>query len=129
MYTNQLGVITENVNYGEQSATVRLTIIERTLLDVTVRPAYAGGVSEVLKAYELAKERASVNRLAATLEKLGYVYPYHQAIGFYLERAGYKGASLDLLKRFPMNFDFYLTHQIGQKEYVKRWRLYVPKGL
>jgi hypothetical protein len=66
--------------------------------------------------------------LAATLQKLSYTYPYHQAIGFYLERAGYNPAQLDLLRRFPMEFDFYLTHQTKEKEYVKEWRLYVPKG-
>jgi len=128
MYTNQLGVISEKVNYDEESATVRITNIERTLIDIAVRPIYAGGISEVLKAYELAKDRVSVNRLAATLEKLGYVYPFHQTIGFYLERAGYKASSLELLSRFPMQFDFYLTHQMHEREYNKRWRLFIPKG-
>ena len=62
---------------------LRFTNLERTLIDATVRPVYAGGVFEVRKAYELAKEKVSVNRLAALLQKLDYTYPYHQAIGFY----------------------------------------------
>ena len=129
MNTKQLGVITEQVNYdGGALVEVRLTNLERTLIDITVRPIYSGGVFEVQKAFRLAKEKVSVNALSAMLVKLRYVYPYHQAIGFYLERAGYKPELLDLLRRFPMDYDFYLTHQMGETEYVKDWRLHVPKG-
>ena len=129
MYTGQLGVIEQEVSYDSTiRSNVRLTNVERTLIDITVRPAYSGGVFEVLKAFKLAREQVSVNRLAAMLQKLRYVYPYHQAIGFYLERAGYKSSSVDLLRRFPMEFDFYLAHQMGQTEYIKEWRLYIPKG-
>lgn len=129
MNTGQLGVIDETLSYdSSERIRVRLTNLERTLIDITVRPVYAGGVPEVLKAFRLAKERVSINRLSAMLEKLGYMYPYHQAIGFYLERAGYKKAAVDLVRRFPMEFDFYLAHQMGRTEYVPHWRLHVPKG-
>jgi predicted transcriptional regulator of viral defense system len=129
MHTGNLGV--QEFDYaGDNEGTaakLMVTGIERTLIDIVVRPSYAGGVHEVLKAYQNARDLVSVNRLAATLQKLSYTYPYHQAIGFYLERAGYNSAQLDLLRRFPMEFDFYLTHQTKEKEYVKEWRLYVPK--
>ena len=129
MYTNQLGVVNDQVSYdGETKISVRLTNIERTLIDITVRPIYAGGVFEVQKAFMLAKEQVSVNTLVAMLQKLKYVYPYHQAIGFYLERAGYKPNLLELLRRFPMDYDFYLAHEMGETEYIKDWRLYIPKG-
>jgi hypothetical protein len=124
--TGQLGVVEEAV-MAEHSP-LRFTNLERTLIDATVRPVYAGGVFEVRKAYELAKEKVSVNRLTALLQKLNYTYPYHQAIGFYLERTGYKSEIVSLLRQFPMDFDFYLAHDMGQTDYVKEWRLYVPKG-
>lgn len=128
--TDELGVITASVTYdSETPVTVRLTNLERTLIDITVRPAYAGGVFEVLKAFQLAKEQLSVNALAAMLKKIDHTYPYHQAIGFYLERAGYRQNLLDLIRRFPMNYDFYLAHNMGDTDYVKAWRLYVPKGM
>ena len=129
MHTGQLGVVTDQVSYdGDVRVKVRLTNLERTLIDISVRPIYAGGVFEVQKAFLLAKEQVSVNTLAAMLQKLRYVYPYHQAIGFYLERAGCKPDLLDLLRRFPMEHDFYLMNQMSEKEYIKDWRLYVPKG-
>jgi hypothetical protein len=114
-------------NYDRRIPNVRVTNVERTLIDIAVRPVYSGGVDEVLKAYRLAEEKVSVNRLAAILQKLGFIYPYHQVIGFYLERAGYKLQLLDLFRRFPMQFDFYLTHQMLETEYIRDWRLHVPK--
>lgn len=127
--TNQLGVIPESVTYdSDQIIKVRLTNIERTLIDITVRPIYAGGVAEVLKAFRLAKDQVSVNSLAAILQKIGYGYPFHQAIGYYLERAGYKDSLLDHFRRFPLEYDFYLTNQMDEKDYIKEWRLFVPKG-
>lgn len=125
--TGLLGVI--DIDLGNDRK-IRTTDIERTLIDITVRPVYAGGVGEVLSAYEAAAMRVSINRLCAFLKKLDYVYPYHQAIGFYMEKTGaYSERQLSLLERFATNYDFYLTHQIGDKEYSKRWRLYYPRGL
>jgi hypothetical protein len=124
--TDKLGVIEQAVL--PDAGPLRFTNLERTLIDITVRPIYAGGVFEVAKAFDLAKDKLSVNALTAMLKKLKYTYPYHQAIGFYLERAGYKSSLLDLLRKLPMDFDFYLTHQKGETDYIKDWRLFVPKG-
>lgn len=126
MHTGQLGVISFQGPEGEK---VRVTDLERTLIDIVVRPAYAGDVFEVLKAYKLAKNQVSVNRLAATLKKLNYIYPYHQAIGFYLERAGYIKSSIEIMEKFEMKYDFYLTHRVENMDYSSKWRLYFPKDL
>ena len=105
-------------------------MIERTLIDITVRPVHSGGVTEVLKAFELAREKVSVNRLAVMLKKLAFIYPYHQAVGFYLERAGYRPfVDRSCFKEMPREFDFYLEHGMKAKEYVKEWNLFIPKGL
>jgi hypothetical protein len=130
--TQKLGVIDEPLTAdGKTVGTVRVTNVERTLVDIAVRPVYSGGVDAVLKAYRFAKEldKISVNRLAATLKKLKYIYPYHQVVGFYLDRTGYQGKLLDLFRRIPQEFDFYLAHAMKDTEYVKEWRLHVPKGL
>ena len=123
--TNQLGVV---VKRRANAGAVRVTDLERTLIDATVRPAYSGGIAVVAKAFELAKESVSVNKLTAYLRKLRYVYPYHQAIGFYMERAGYEEPLLKLLEQFPIEYDFYLQHAMKSPVLNKRWRLYVPKG-
>lgn len=127
MYTGNIGVIEMS---GPDEESLRITDVERTLIDITVRPEYAGGVHEVLKAFRFAKDKLSVNRLVATLKKINYVYPYHQAIGFYLEKAGvYNKSQLDLVQRFEMKYNFYLMHKMKDYEYSRQWRLYFPKGL
>jgi hypothetical protein len=94
-----------------------------------VRPTYAGGVVEVLKAFRAAREILSIETLIATLRKLDYVYPYHQAIGFYMEKAGYDTKSLDRVRAFGLNFDFYLTNKIPDPLFNSSWRIYYPKEL
>ena len=125
-HTGNLGVIEMD---GPEGETIRVTDVERTLIDAAVRPVYAGGVFEVLNAYRLARPKVSVNKLAATLKKLDYIYPYHQVVGFYLEKAGgYSEKAIGLLRKFDLKYDFYLMHQIKEKAYSERWRLYFPKG-
>jgi hypothetical protein len=128
--TEMLGVTEAQTSIeGSIPANVRLTNVERTLIDITVRPGYSGGVAEVLKAFQEAKSKTSSNRLRALLEKLSYTYPYHQAIGFYLERAGYNPPAVELFRQMPQPFRFYLVHDMSETEYVREWNLYIPRGL
>lgn len=127
------GMATQNLEVismaGPNGEVLKVTSIERTLVDIAVRPSYAGGVVEVLEAYRRAQGRCSVAKLTATLRKLGYVYPYHQAIGYYLERAGYSTESLERLRAMGLNFDFYLSYGLKAPHYDERWRLHLPEGL
>jgi hypothetical protein len=123
--TGQLGVV--DLEYS--GTTLRVTGLERTLIDIAVRPSYAGGVFQVLEAYRAAKDRVSVGTLIATLKKINYVYPYHQAIGFYLQKAGYSRSQYGRLQSIGLNYDFYLAYGLKEKEYNPDWRLFFPKSL
>jgi hypothetical protein len=70
-----------------------------------------------------------MNVLIATLKKLDYIYPFHQAIGFYMQHAGYETERLERIGRIPIVFNFYLTHGIVEKDYDPHWRLFFPKTL
>jgi hypothetical protein len=124
--TNRLGV--EEI-IGPASETIWVTNLERTLIDIVVRPAYAGGPSQVLKAYRAAKDRISVDRLIDTLKGLDYVYPYHQPIGFLMQEAGYPKHGVNQLRALGLGHDFYLAHGMQQPEYSQDWRLFYPKDL
>jgi hypothetical protein len=108
---------------------LRVTGLERTLIDIVVRPAYSGGPDQILAAYAAAKDRTDTGVLAAMLRDLDYVYPYHQAVGFCLERAGHAEDAIAPPRQIPMQHDFYLAHGMGQTAFVPRWRLHVPADM
>ena len=113
---------------GPQGEPLLVTNLERTLLDIAVRPIYAGGVYQVLEAYRAGIARLSVPTLLESLRQLDYVYPYHQVLGFYLEKAGLAADATRGFKELGLNWDFYLTHGLREHEYVESWRLFVPRG-
>lgn len=126
-HTNNLEVITLP---DPTEGSLSLTSIERTLIDIAVRPAYSGGVYQVLAAFKGAKNRVAVKKLTSILKKLNYKYPYHQTIGFYLKKAGFDSAEVQPLKDLGLNFDFYIDYGIVKNnlEYDKEWKLFFPKG-
>lgn len=124
-HTNRLEVGMFKDTLGRE---LSATNLERTLIDIVVRPDYAGGVYRVLEAFRTAAERMSANTLLATLKKLNYTYPYHQAIGFYMQKAGYVETRWMRFQEWGKRFDFYLAHGMTETEFNPEWRLHVPKG-
>lgn len=124
--TGNLGVEDLQISKSEK---VPVTNIERTLIDISVRPIYAGGVYQVLDSFEEAKGKFSVEKLIAILKQLDFTYPYHQVIGFYMERAGYSNSELDSIRKIKMEYDFYLDYEMKEKDYSKEWKVYFPKDL
>ena len=113
---------------GPNGEPLRVTGLDRTLVDIAVRPTYSGGVFQVLEAYRTALGRLSVARILETLDRLDYVYPYHQAVGYDLEKAGLPKPETKPFKDRGLAWDFYLTHGLRDTEYVPAWRLHVPRG-
>ena len=123
--TSRLGVTKTDFN----GLTINVTNIERTLIDSTVRTVYTGGIGEVAKAFANAIEKFSVEKIADYLRDLNYTYPYHQAIGYYLDRtAKFSDNELSPLRKYPVEFDFFITYQLRNPDYNEKWRLFIPKG-
>jgi predicted transcriptional regulator of viral defense system len=125
-HTNQLGVVPV---HGPASELLKATDLERTLIDIVVRPAYSGGIFQVMAVYRAAKNRLSTNRLISTLKKLNYLYPYHQAIGFLMEKAGYEERRYTLLQKLGIEHNFYLVHGMQNPSFSQKWKLFFPEGL
>lgn len=124
--TNNLGVEEIETAKGEK---LHVTNIERTLIDIAVRPFYSSGTSEVQRSYIKAKGKTSVDTLVSILKKINYIYPYHQVIGFYMQRAGFGDSALNLLKKLGLKYDFYLDYGMKEKDYSKEWRIYFRKNI
>ena len=126
-HTNNLGIIKlQTKTHGE----VSITDIERTLIDIAVRPIYSGGIYEIFNAYKVAAGEISINKIAAYLKKLNYKYPYHQSIGFFIENTQmYDESKIEMLREFDITNKFYLAHQMKEKAFSDKWQIYYPKGM
>jgi predicted transcriptional regulator of viral defense system len=106
-----------------------VTNLERTLIDAIVRPQYAGGIRAVIRCFEKAKDRISISEVALLLGKMDYVYPYHQALGFVLQRVGLPEETLSPLKERKIRFKFYLDYGMKSPKFDPTWKLYYPAEL
>jgi len=106
-HTGRIDIETVKTPTGQE---VEVTSLERTLIDITVRPAYSGGIPRVLEVYKRARDGVSIAKLIVLLAKFNYTYPYHQSIGFYLKRARYSESDQLLAKASGVQFNFYRCH-------------------
>jgi predicted transcriptional regulator of viral defense system len=109
MFTNRLGVEQKHSPTGE---VLDVTSLERTLIDITVRPNYAGGVSAVLDTYKKARNSLVVDQVLKIL------------------KAGYPQSDWTRFLKLGISYKFYLTHGLPpDREYDSTWSLYYPKNL
>ena len=125
-HTGRAGVKKMKAPSGEM---VDVTDIERTLIDIVVRPAYAGTIELVADVYIKFATNVDVSHMIQLLKRLDHAYPYHQSIGFLLERAGYSDAGCVKLEALGKKFDFYLDYGMKHPKYNTRWRLHYPASL
>jgi hypothetical protein len=123
-YTGRAGVRELHAPSGER---ISVTDLERTLIDIVVRPAYAGGIESVAEAYRQWASRIDLDHMLNLLRSFQYAYPYHQAIGFLLQRAG--RPDCQKFMALGMDFDFYLDYKMHQPAFSEDWRLYYPRSL
>jgi hypothetical protein len=124
--TDRAGVVN---HLSPEGKVVEVTNLERTLIDIAVRPAYAGGIQQVAEVYKLAISRIQVDGILKLLSKMNYTYPYQQSIGFLLERAGCNQSELRKLEHEKSEFDFFLDYGMKTPAYSERWQLFYPPSL
>ncbi|MGH7850630.1 MAG: hypothetical protein ACREOP_10060, partial [Thermodesulfobacteriota bacterium] len=122
--TGDYGVVNIELETGE---IVRTTNLERTLVDIVVRPVYSGGANNLIEIFRRANGMVSAKQIIKTLKKLDYSYPFHQSIGFLMERAGFEKNEYEQLMKLGMDYDFYLDYRMKNKRYDRNWRIYYPR--
>lgn len=124
--SGRLEVVRTRCPSGED---VEVTSLERTLVDIIVRPAYAGGLPHVLESFRRARRKASVGKLLRILETLDYSYPYHQSLGFLMRRSGYPESDLNRVKKLGTPFNFYLGHGMKGLGFDEEFKVFFPRSL
>ena len=101
---------------------VRVTDLERTLLDGLNKPRYCGDFGEVLHAFQLGAERLNVERIAAYASRLSAVTS--RRLGWALERNGIIGPVVDGLSEIPLRGNHKLDPSRPSVGPVnRRWKL------
>lgn len=124
-HTERAGVTTCRAPSAEK---VDVTDLERTLLDIVVRPAYAGGIAAVADAYRHFASKVDVDHMLKLLHRCGYAYPYHQSVGFFLQKSGRSTGECGKFAALGINLDFYLDYGMHDPAYNREWRLYYPRS-
>lgn len=124
-----IGQFQDNVGVIPYRKYYKVSDLERTLIDIAIRPFYAGGITQVLEAYRNAKSRVDIKKLFMYYQKMNLIYPYHQAIGFYMEKAGYNKKEYQTFMEIDQHYKFYLTYNMAKPEFSTLWNLYYPRGL
>ena len=60
---------------------------------------------------------------------MNFIYPYHQIIGFYLDKSGYPNESYEKFLSLRTDIKFYITYNILHKNFSEKWNLYYPMGM
>lgn len=108
----------------------RITCIERALIDAVVSPHYNGGIVSVYAYFKSAHQRINLTKLIEIYRQLEFIYPYSQAIGFFLEKAGMSKQASTFHKEFPPTYTFFIDHDAKSSwHYDEKWKLYYPVGL
>lgn len=127
--TNYLGVT--SLENSKTSSRVRVSSIERSLIEATVRPNYSGGVKQVLESFERAENLISILKLTRLMDRFSYIYPYGQSLLFYAKFAGYSVEKLTNISKISpdKHINFYLDHQIINPKLEEESKVFYPGDL
>ena len=110
--------------------TIQVTNIARTLIDIVGRPELSGDVTEIAKAYSLAKNQVQIKQLKIYIKSKDYIYPYEQVVGFLMEYVGYDADKVEEIHGMCKNiFSFYLGRNMKNPLFSEKWKIYYPKLL
>jgi hypothetical protein len=124
------GVVSLKSTTGLLPQNARVAGVERALIDAVVSPQYHGGVSSIPDYFKHARGKVDVRKLIGIYRELDFIYPYFQAIGFFMERTGMREMADAVRAEFTPKNKFYIDH--GAKaswKYDDIWMIYYPEGI
>lgn len=124
------GVVSSETAAGLLPSSARIAGVERALIDAVVCPQYNGGVSSIPDYFKHAHGKIDVRKLIGIYRELDFIYPYFQAIGFFMERTGMPELANAVRAEFTPQNKFYIDHSAKASwKYDDRWMIYYPGGI
>lgn len=129
--TGCAGVDIRETGVDDRRVQIRVTGLERTLLDCASVPENAGGIANVIEAFERSSDRIELNRLASTYAKLGFKYPHWQRVAFLLLHFGDKSLAHQWMSSFgaPKNKFFLAKGYNLDWKFDQDTQIYYPPGV
>lgn len=129
-HNDETGILSIPPTHKDFPEGSRITDLERCLIDAVVAPQYNGGLLTIPGLFEEASEKLDLETLIAHYQELDFLYPYHQAIGFFLDHCTHKQAAETWRTVFPPSNRFFVDKNAKSSwELDPRWQVYYPKGL
>ncbi len=123
------GVIEKRVKDQDKYISIRMTDVERTLLDAVIAPQYSGGILTTINCFE--KAEINLKYLFQLYSIYSPFYPYWQALGLILEKL--KGSEVGYIwDSFfsDQKKEFYLDRKFRSSWlYSDKWQIHYPKGV
>lgn len=128
--SSDYGVVKINTQKSLYPNNSRITCTERALIDAVVSPHYNGGIVSVYTYFKKARQKINIRKLLDIYQKLEYVYPYTQTIGFFLEKLGMLKQAAAIYDEFPPEYKFYVDHNAKTSwKFDNKWMVFYPQGL
>lgn len=125
------GVLKNQLELLGKKTDIVLTDIERTLIDISVRPDRSGGVLRVLDCFEKAKSKFKIEKLINHYKYYNFAYPYWQRIGFYMDICGYEKFSNIWRDAFGPAEVMFFSDRLYKSDWLidDKWKVAFPQGL
>lgn len=115
--------------YDRQGLDIRVTSVERTLVDCLHKPQFSGGWEEIWRAADMINfvdsqhiiDYALLLKNASTIAKLGFYLEHNQA------QLNVDESTLKILEKKKPKSTHYMTKDDKYNRHVKRWNLMVPE--
>ena len=110
----------EVINYNGY----RVSSVNRVFVEAISNIQYFKNPDFLLKIFKEIKKELNLKKIYDVITNFGFIYPYYQLAGFYLERIGFKKDELVHFYNKRSNLNFYTHKNQLNYDYNEYWKIY-----
>ena len=104
---------------------IKVSSVSRALVEMVVNVQYFRNTKELISVFKKIKSNIDIDEVFDIVEKFDFIYPYHQSIGYILEKIGFKREKLYKFKECVSKLNFYTDKKQDNYKYIAYWKMYV----